>query len=59
MAEKRKYQKDGKTFHFKGIVTRMQWLKFKAVAIIRDITLNKALDEAIKDYNDKYKELLG
>ncbi len=48
-----------KKSHFQTAIDKIKMAKFKAIAAVKGLTRDKALEEAIQEYNDKYKELLG
>ena len=52
MAEKKKS-------HFQTAINMIKMAKFKAIAAVKGLTRDEALEDAIQDWNEKHKGVLG
>ncbi len=59
MKTKKKYNVDGEKINAKGLVARGPYYHMKSIAEARNQTKHEALEESIRLYNEKYKEVLS
>ncbi|NIA28843.1 MAG: hypothetical protein GWP06_02885 [Actinobacteria bacterium] len=56
---KRKYNTAGEEFNLKALINRIRHNKFKAIYTAMGLIKNDAVDQAIQDFNEKNKKVLG
>ena len=48
-----------KKSHFQSAIDWVKMAKFKAIAAVKGFTRDEALEDAIQDWNEKHKGVLG